>query len=241
MGFFDIFRQPKSRARNITEVLNSATARAVQSSKLDCRVTAVQRAGRNIVGNTGFIDLSGGTTNQTISSKLTCTIDTSQQAKLTNDVRNALNATANAIATGIVAPKTQSLVKTQIRNILSHENIQSAVGEVVVLLSQSSTPDIIGNAGTIIDRNRTTNQEITSVSDGLLKSKQLQDSIQKVANVIDSNATSESTGIKGSDITKWLLLIAFILIIVISIYIFIRYKMKSSGQMSRQSGLSGLS
>lgn len=222
--------QKQSRAKNITKVLNVATLKAVQSSKLDCSISAVQRASKTIRGNKGFIDLSGETINQSISSKLVCNIDKLQQSKLVSDVETNLKATASAIATGIVAPKAQSLVQSEIKNVFSHENIQSAVGEMTALLSQTVSQDIIDNEGTIIGRNRTTNQEIKSVSEGILKSRQLQDSIRKVANVIDSNAIAESTGIKGSDITMWLVLVAFILIIVVSIYIFIRYKMKSSGQ-----------
>lgn len=207
-----LFGRPKSRAENITKILNFATAKTVQSSKLDCKVIASQRAGVNISGGTGDVNISGNTTSQNITSKLTCTIDTSQQTKLTNDVKSTLSATAKAIATGIVAPRTQSIVKSQIDNIVNQESIQSAMGEFSSIMTQSAVQTITDRNGNINISNQNTEQNINSVADGLLQSKQLQDTIQKVANVIDTNASATSTGVKGGDMVMMLLLVLAIIV-----------------------------
>jgi hypothetical protein len=154
-----------------------------------------------------------------------CTIDTNQQTSLSGSIKNALKQKADAMAEGIKAPVVKAEVKSNIANIIAQSNFQSAAGEVISIMAQTSVQDFSANSGEIAGQNIEINQKMDSVTDGLLQSKQLQDTVQKVANAIDSAAESKSTGIKGGEIAAIVVSIVVFIIIIIAIVIFVRYKM----------------
>lgn len=227
-------QQPKSASSSTVDALNMAISTAIQSSSLNCTVATQQVAGFNIAGNKGSIDISNNTINQTSNAKVVCTIDSSQQTKLSNDVKNALKQKADAMAEGIRSPSTRASVKTVISNIIDQNNFQSAAGDLMSAMSQTAVQNISDNTGNIVGRSMTINQNTSTVLDGIVRSKQLQDTVQKVANAIDNSAESKTTGIKGGAIAGTVIGLLMLVALIVGVAVFIRYKMAMARTGSQQ-------
>lgn len=219
----------KSTVSKLTDIALNVVNKNIQS----CVTSATQSQLIKIQNVHGDVDLSGTTQKQGISIDMKCAFSSATQNQIQDQLSSEISNLSKSTTGDITSGKASSVSTTDIKEILksniNNENISQQVSTAI----QQQTISVLNVGGSVTAANINQEQGITMVTNAIVNSEQFTTALTKVADRIDSTATSESKGIftslfdmvngvVGSFFGSWTMIIVAIIVafLVIAFFIF---------------------